>query len=249
VFEAMKRRRFVKLCASAVASISASAEVLAQDHTQYRRYERVAMIDAQSREKIVGSSLEVGETYLFHYPYVSTPCFLINLGRSVKPATNLQTREGHRYHWQGGAGPGHSVVAFSAICAHKMSHPAPSVSFINYRHDEVEFRNSEDAVEQRAGVIYCCSERSVYDPATGGRVLGGPAPQPLAAIELEYDDTEDSFYATGTLGGEMFNRYFSHFHDRLVLQHGRTDIDQPLREYTELMRLSDYTRNQISCQA
>jgi len=207
------------------------------------------MIDFHSRKKIAMASLEVGETYLFHYPYVSTPCFLINLGRSVKPANDLQTREGQRYRWQGGAGPTQSVVAFSAICAHKMSHPAPSVSFINYRHGEVKFRNSEDAIEERAGVIYCCSERSVYDPATGGRVLGGPAPQPLAAIELEYDDLDDTFYATGTLGGDMFDRFFSNFHDRLVLQHERTDIDRPLRDATELMRLSDYTRNQISCQA
>ncbi len=46
-----------------------------------------------------------------------------------------------------------------------------------------------------------------------------------------------------------FDRYFSNFHDRLVLHHGRTDIDQPLRDYSELMRLSDFTRNQISCQA
>jgi len=245
----MKRRRFVSLCASAVASISASAEVLARDHMQYQRYGRVALIDPQSREAITAALLEVGETYIFHYPYVSTPCFLINLGRPVKSANNLQTRDGHRYRWQGGSGPAQSVVAFSAICAHKMSHPAPSVSFINYRHGEVKFRNSDDAIEERAGVIYCCSERSVYDPSNGGKVLGGPAPQPLAAIELEYDAAADTFYATATIGGEMFDRYFRSFHDRLVLQHGRTDIDQPLREYSELMRLSDFTRNQISCQA
>ena len=245
----MKRRRFVKLCASAVASISASAEALARDHMLYQRYGRVALIDAQSREAITAASLEVGETYLFHYPYVSTPCFLINLGRSVNSVGNLQTRDGHRYRWQGGSGPARSVVAFSAICAHKMSHPAPSVSFINYRHGEVRFRNSDDAIEARAGVISCCSEHSVYDPANGGKVLGGPAPQPLAAIELEYDEAADAFYATATIGGEMFDRYFRNFHDRLVLQHGRTDINQPQREYSELLRLSDFTRNQISCQA
>jgi hypothetical protein len=130
-----------------------------------------------------------------------------------------------------------------------MSHPAPTVSFINYRHDEVRFRNSDDAIEQRSGVIYCCSERSVYDPANGGRVLGGPAPQPLAAIELEYDADGDRIYATGTIGGEMFERYFASFHDRLVLQLGRTDIDHAVTGSAELMRLSEYTRNQISCQA
>ena len=141
------------------------------------------------------------------------------------------------------------VVAFSAICAHKMSHPAPSVSFINYRHGETKFRNSDDEIEQRPGVIYCCSERSVYDPANGGRVLGGPAPQPLASIELEYDNRDDLFYATATIGGEMFDRYFKVFHDRLVLQHGRTDIDQAVNDNTDLIRLSDYTQNAVSCQA
>jgi arsenite oxidase small subunit len=245
----MKRRGFVKLCAGAVAGISASPQVLAQENQQYHPYGRVALIDPHSGDEIIVSSLEVGETYLFHYPYVSTPCFLINLGRAVQSDKQLKTRDGQGYRWQGGAGPERSIVAFSAICAHKMSHPAPTVSFINYRHEEVKFRNNKDAVEQRSGVIYCCSERSVYDPASGGRVLGGPAPQPLAAIELDYDAGGDHIYATGTVGGEMFDRFFSNFHDRLVLQLGRTDIDRELIGATELMRLIDYTRNQISCEA
>ena len=245
----MQRRGFVKLCAGAVAGIAANPEVLAGKSPQYHRYGRVALIDRQSRAAIRVSSLEVGETYLFHYPYVSTPCFLINLGRPVDPAESLQTRDGHAYRWQGGSGPERSIVAFSAICAHKMSHPAPTVSFINYRHGEVKFRNSEDAVEQRSGVIYCCSERSVYDPANGARVLGGPAPQPLAAIELDYDAEADHIYATGTIGGEMFDRYFESFHDRLVLQLARTDIDHVVTDSSELMRLSEYTSNAISCEA
>jgi len=245
----MKRRGFVKLCASAVAGITASPEILARENQPYHRYERVSLIDQHSGEAVNASSLEVGETYLFNYPYVSTPCFLINLGRPVQANGSLKTRDGEPYRWQGGAGPERSIVAFSAICAHKMSHPAPTVSFINYRHEEVRFRNSDDAVEQRGGVIYCCSERSVYDPANGARVLGGPAPQPLAAIELEYDAGGDRIYATGTVGGEMFERYFVSFHDRLVLQLGRTDIDHALTESSELMRLSEYTSNTISCEA
>lgn len=245
----MKRRGFVKMCASAVAGITASPELLARDHQQYHRYGRVALIDALSRDPVRAASLDVGETYLFHYPFVSTPCFLIDLGKSVTSSSNLETRDGGQYRWQGGSGPKSSVVAFSAICAHKMSHPAPSVSFINYRHGEVKYRNSSDEIEQRTGVIYCCSESSVYDPARGGRVLGGPAPQPLAAIELEYDEQQDSFYATATIGGEMFDRYFSNFHDRLVLQYGRFDIDQAMTDSTELQRLREYTSNQVGCQA
>ena len=245
----MKRRGFVKLCAGAVAGISASPHVLGEGNQKYHRYGRVAMVDPHSREAVKVSSLEVGETYLFHYPYVSTPCFLIDLGKPVESGQQLQTREGDSYRWQGGAGPTRSLVAFSAICTHKMTHPAPSVSFINYRHGEVKFRNSDNRVEKRSSVIYCCSEDSVYDPASGARVLGGPAPQPLAAIELDYDTESDCMYATGTVGGEMFERYFRNFHDRLVLQLGTTDINQALTDSTDLMRLRDYTRNQISCQA
>ena len=197
----------------------------------------------------LAASLDTGETYLFHYPFISTPCFLIDLGKPIISGSNLKTRDGGRYSWQGGSGPGNSVVAFSAICAHKMSHPAPSVSFINYRHGEARFRNSQDEIEERSGVIYCCSESSVYDPANGGRVLGGPAPQPLASIELEYDAAEDAFYATATIGGEMFDRFFSKFRDRLVLQYGRLDIDQALSGTSNLMRLSEYTQNAVSCEA
>ena len=243
----MKRRGFVKLCAGAVAGISASPQVLGQGNPQYRRYGRVSMVDPDSGDSIRISSLEVGETYLFHYPYVSTPCFLIDLGKPVEANGPLKTRDGDAYQWQGGVGPSRSLVAFSAICAHKMTHPAPSVSFINYRHGEVQFLNNDETIEARSGVIHCCSENSVYDPSTGGRVLGGPAPQPLAAIELEYDAASDRLFATGTVGGEMFERYFRSFHDRLVLQLGRTDIDSTLTEKTELMKLSDYTQNQVSC--
>ena len=69
----------------------------------------------------------------------------------------------------------------------------------------------------------------------------------LAAIELEYDAEQDFFYATATIGGEMFERYFSDFHDRLVLQYGRFDIDQPMTDTTQLMRLSEYTQHAVSC--
>ena len=245
----MKRRGFVKLCASAVAGITASPQLLARENQQYHRYGRVSLVDSHSGNAVDVASLEVGETYLFHYPYVSTPCFLVDLGKPVEAGRQLKTRDGKPYRWQGGAGPNRSIVAFSAICAHKMTHPAPSVSFINYRHGEVRFRNSDDAIEERSGVIYCCSERSVYDPASGGRVLGGPAPQPLAAIELDYDAATGRMFATGTIGGEMFDQFFDNFHDRLMLQLGRTDIDHALTDSTELMRLSDYTSNTISCQA
>ena len=245
----MKRREFVKLCASAAAGVSASPELLGKGRQAPRFYERVALIDHYSKKPMRASSLEVGETYLFHYPFVSTPCFLIDLGRPVTTTENLETRDGDHYHWPGGSGPTGSVVAFSAICAHKMSHPARSVSFINYRHGTASFHDNDNKVVQDDGVIYCCSEKSVYDPARGARVLGGPAPQPLATIALDYVAAEDSFYATATIGGEMFDRYFAEFGQRLVLDHERTDIHRESKDSTELMRLRDFCTNQVLCNA
>ena len=243
----MKRREFVKLCASAVAGVSASPELLGEGNRELHTYERVALIDLKSQEPMRASSLEVGETYLFHYPFVTTPCFLIDLGRPVMSRKNLETRDGDHYYWPGGVGPNQSVVAFSAICAHKMSHPSPSVSFINYRHETASFRDHHEKDVQDAGIIYCCSEKSVYDPARGGRVLGGPAPQPLAAIALDYVEAEDSFYATATIGGEMFEKYFDVFGQRLVLDYRRLDIRRESSGSTEIMRMRDFSTNLVLC--
>ena len=243
----MKRRKFVKICASTVVGVTANPEVLAEGIREQHSYERVALVDSQSREPVAAASIEVGEAYLFHYPYVTTPCFLLDLGYSLTRRESLKTRFGDPYRWPGGAGPKRSVVAFSAICAHKMSHPARSVSFINYRHEKTSFRDHNDEIVEGKGVIYCCSEKSVYDPSRGARVLGGPAPEPLAAILLDYDETEDSFYATATLGGEMFNRYFASFGQRLVLDHQRIDIQRTSSGATELVRLSDFCKNQVLC--
>ena len=243
----MKRRKFIKLCASAVVGVSNSPELLGEGVRKLQNYERVTLIYQETAEPVRASSLKVGETYIFHYPYVTTPCFLIDLGRPVKANGSLLTRNKESYRWPGGSGPNRSVVSFSAICAHKMSHPAPSVSFINYRHGKISYRNHNHEIVEGKDIIYCCSEKSVYDPARGARVLGGPAPQPLAAIALDYDPEEDSFYATATIGGEMFDRYFKAFSQRLALDHIGSDVHRAASGTAELIRLKDFTRNQVLC--
>ena len=95
----VKRRGFVKLCATAVAGITANPELLARDEHEYHRYGRVVLVDPHSQAPVSLASLEVGETYLFHYPFVSTPCFLIDLGRPVEAHINLKTSDGNRYRW------------------------------------------------------------------------------------------------------------------------------------------------------
>ena len=220
------RRSFVKICTSALVMLGAHGRTLAEPAGPARGYERAQLVDNDNRP-IRLSDLVAGTNYVFHYPYAVTPCFLINLGQPTARDLTLTTQGGKSYRWTGGIGPDHSVVAFSAICAHRMSHPAPSVSFINYRHDRVSFGDEERGTTERSGVIYCCSEKSVYDPREGCRVLSGPAEQPLAAIRLEHDSGDGSIYATGSYGGEMFDRFFDKFGFRLALEY-RTDAIREL---------------------
>ena len=198
-------------------------------------------------QAILPVQLSVGENYIFHYPYICTPCFLLDLGKPTSDHPMLETEDGRSYRWEGGVGPKRSIVAFSAICAHQMTHPAKAVSFINYRHGAVRFKDKDEIYAQRSQVIYCCSEKSVYDPTQGARVIGGPAPQPLAAVGLEYDEAEGTLYATGTSGGEMFNQFFEQFGDRLALEYETSNIEQQVTDTTTVMTLEEFTEIQVLC--
>jgi hypothetical protein len=54
----------------------------------------------------------------------------------------------------------------------------------------------------------------------GARVVSGPAPQPLAAILLEYDAAQDALFALGTVGAEQFDAFFDKYRVRLALEYG-----------------------------
>ena len=176
---------------------------------------------------------------VFHYPFAATPCFLLNLGRRLEASATLKTANAQSYQWQGGVGPERSIVAYSAICAHKLSYPTPQISFISYQ-----------AEKPRRGrgsrVIHCCSEHSEYDPARGAAVVGEPAPQPLAAVLLDYDERSDGLYAVGTLGGEMFDEFFSKFEFRLATEFGGK-ARQPTGENCVVVPLEKYCRQQVKC--
>ena len=237
------RRGFMQFCATFLASLRAAPPAFADQPAS--AFARVNLVDQHARS-LSASQLEPGVNYLFHYPYISTPCFLLRLDHAAAP-TRLATEKGRSYGWEGGVGPGQSIVAYSAICAHKMTHPARSVSFINYRPGPVAFRDRAEQTARGSDVIYCCSEHSVYDAAQGARVLGGPAPQPLAAVRLEHDKAQDSLYACGVYGGALFERYFEEFGDRLTLEFGTTDIQRPVERTARVIRLEEYTRNQMLC--
>ncbi|QJR11612.1 hypothetical protein DSM104443_02691 [Usitatibacter rugosus] len=216
----MERRDFVGLCTASAAALSLPGAGHAATLTA-RNYRRAKLVDERGQPLRV-AALKTGVTYVFDYPFASTPCFLIRLDKPAPGGVELRTESGSTYRWEGGIGPGKAVVAYSAICAHKLTYPTRQVSFIGYR----------DAPSPVAGpgkVITCCSDRSVYDPAAGARVVSGPAPQPLATILLEHDAKADEVFAVGTFGGEMFTEFFKKFEFRLQLEMGnrvRSEVDR-----------------------
>lgn len=233
----MQRRTFISMCAAscAAAALPCGAAV----NLQPRRYTRSLLVDAEDRP-LQAASLAVERNYIFHYPYAATPCFLLNLGRPAQPTDGLKTEAAQQYRWPGGVGPRQNIVAYSAICAHKLTYPTRDISFISYR-------SQGAAQSQLTHVIHCCSEHSQYDATQGGRVRAGPAPQPLAAILLEHDARSDALYAFGTLGGEMFNAFFERFAFRLALEHGGQKVDKPAGERARVIELDNFCRQLVKC--
>jgi len=227
----VKRRGFVQICAAAAA---AGALPGAQGATQLtvRHFARARLVDEKGAP-ILLARLQPGVSYVFDYPFAATPCFLLRLDRPAPGGITLKTESGAPYTWEGGVGPGNAVVAYSAICAHKMTYPTRQVSFIGYR-------DAPSPVAGKGKVITCCSDRSVYDPALGARVVSGPAPQPLATILLEHDPASDEASAVGTFGGDMFDAFFRKYEFRLQLEMGArakaqveaTTVVRPLERYS-----------------
>jgi arsenite oxidase small subunit len=132
-----------------------------------------------------------------------------------------------------------NIVAYSAICAHKLAYPTREVSFIRYQR--------ERSATSGAQVIHCCADHSVYDPVAGARVVSGPAPQPLAAIVLEHDVAEDALYATGTVGAEQFDAFFDKYKVKLVLEYGDGKARRPVTGSVVVRELANYCRATIQC--
>lgn len=226
------------LCSASLALLAESSLV----HANPTTFARVALQDRRGRP-ITVDVLETERDYLFFYPYVCTPCFLLRLARPTEPV-ELETAAGETYRWRGGVGPERSVVAFAAICSHRLTYPAEAVSFIGYRKNPVGFLDGQ-RVEWRAAVIQCCSEHSLYDPAAGARVLSGPAPQPLASIALE-TDTTGALYATGVYGGMLYERFFQRFGFQLEMEFG-SRARTPVEQAATVQPLGEYSRIRIQC--
>jgi Rieske Fe-S protein len=235
----MQRRDFIRICATAAATASAARDLAAAAAPEAMpvRYGRARLVGAGGAP-LQAASLPVDRNLIFHYPFSSTPCFLLRLGQPAKTSARLVTADQRAYEWHGGVGPQRTIVAYSAICAHQMAYPTKEISFISYR-------TGKDARHRHGNVIHCCAEHSQYDPAEGARVLAGPAPQPLAAILLEHDARSDELTAVGTLGGEMFNQFFAKYELKLRLE--GSAVRTPAAATCTVHEMENYCRQQVKC--
>ncbi|HUX89884.1 MAG TPA: hypothetical protein VMV48_04250 [Gallionellaceae bacterium] len=235
----MDRRSFIKICSAvAVTGTMSPCFVQQTQAAELIAYSRVKLVDKQGNA-IKASSLNGSEAYIFHYPYASTPCFLINL---EKPASNskLATSDGTEYEWRGGVGSNKSIVSYNAICSHQLAYPSKDVSLITYNAKQSE-------VAGRAGVITCCAHNSVYDPAQGAKVLSGPAVGPLSAISLEHDPATDELYATGVYGGTLFDDFFKAYKTQLNAELGPGKAKELVTNTAQVIPFADHTQTRIQC--
>jgi arsenite oxidase small subunit len=222
------RRKFIEICVAGTAPCAAlAAAPAAITPPTEKKYHRVKLVDAEGRA-VRAKSLKAHHNYIFNYPYASTPCFLLNLDREIPKTVNMKTSTGAAYDWPGGVGAAKSIVAYSAICAHKLAYPTSQISFISYR-------PNPSKASARGQVISCCADKSVYDPFAGAKVMSGPAPQPLAAILLEHDAKTDELFAVGTFGGEKFNEFFQKYDFKLSMEMG----DKAREAVTATAKLTD----------
>ncbi|HXR56934.1 MAG TPA: (2Fe-2S)-binding protein [Casimicrobiaceae bacterium] len=234
----MKRREFLGAC-SLLTGVASLAHAQAGASGEQHAYARTRLIDIHGTP-IRYASIASETNYVFQYPFASTPCFLLRLAASVSPVPAMRRERGPSYVAPGGTGPRRDLVAFSAICAHKLAYPTRDVSFIRYQRQ----RSPTSA----GNVIHCCADHSVYDPAAGARVVAGPAPQPLACVALEFDAARDELYALGTVGAEQFDAFFEKYAMKLTLEYGSLDRARKLVTDTTVVReLTAYCRNTIQC--
>lgn len=239
----MDRRNFLKVVAGAtVVAVSPSmirGNLYAADGTLYQAYEKTQLLDAAGKP-IKASALEKEVTYIFNYPYASTPCMLINLPKPTGKDVELSSENNEKYIWKSGVGKERTIVAYVAICTHQMTHPTPNDSFIGY----VPTSKKTMAYE-KSGIIVCSSHLSAFDAGAGAKVLGGAATQPLNAVVLEHA-ADDTLWAVGILGSDKFQDYFKSFRPELKeFYGGPAEAKKLVSISAKTVKLTEYSKEII----
>lgn len=214
----MKRRDFLQLSATSAMAVAIAPSLIgqklyAEDGSLFQPFEKVQLKDSDGNP-MKASALVVEENYVFNYPHVGTPAIMVNLPTPAEKDIKLKAEDGTEYIYRGGAGAKGTIVAYSAICPHQLTHPQPDMSMFLY----VEEKGKTIAYD-KGGVFVCTSHLSAFEPKQGGKVVSGPATQGLASIILEVDEA-DTIWAVAVLGPVRFQDYFDSFKDEFKKFYG-----------------------------
>jgi len=240
----MHRRTFNKVLGSGLLVATSPSLIkgylFANDGALFASYEKTLLTD-ENGEPIKLAALKSEVPYVFNYPHISTPCFLIKLPEPADQEVTLKASSGETYIWKGGIGEQKNIVAFSAICSHALTHPNPDDSFITYVP-----KGGNSLAYDGGGVVVCSSHLSAFDPTQGAKNVAGEAKDPLASIVLEYDEANDKIYASGVLGVEMFHQFFRIFRPQLGDRYQNARKARRLvKVSTATVTLSEYTKEII----
>src|SRR5262245_47716326 len=94
----MDRRGFIGSCGAAAACLgtAAAVPVFAAD-ARPREYPPALLVDYRG-DPFKAAALQPLTNYVFHYPYVATPVFLLDLGKPALPQS-LSTKDHDAYAW------------------------------------------------------------------------------------------------------------------------------------------------------
>ena len=240
----MKRRSFLKLTGASAMGVVVAPSLITQklyagNGDLYKTYEKIQLKDAEGNP-LKSSTLEKEENYVFNFPMISTPCIVVDLGEATQKDVTLKADDGTEYIFNGGVGKTGSIVAFSAICPHQLTHPTPDDSFFQY----VPKAGTTMAYKE-GGVFVCSSHLSAFTPKDGGKRVNGPATEGLTQIVLEIDD-QDNIWAVGALGPNKFHDYLDAFKPEFKKYYGGKRKGKKLvKVEAKVVKLSSFSKDLI----
>lgn len=239
----MERRNFLQLSGTAAVAVAVSPSLItqklyAEDGSLFQAFDKVQLKDGEGNP-LKASKLVKEENYFFKYPYAATPAIMVDLLEPAENNVKLKAEDGTEYIFKGGAGAKGTVVAFSAICAHQLTHPQKSMSMFQY----VPTTGKTLAFE-RPGVFVCTSHLAAYDPKQGGKGVGGPIKQGLAQIVLEID-ADDNIWAVAVLGPHKFQEFFDAFKQEHRAEFGRRGANKLVATEAKVVPLASYSAELI----
>lgn len=238
----MERRGFLKLSGTTAAAIVVAPSLIteplkAEDGTLYESYDKIMLKDADGNP-LKASTLVKEENYVFNFPHVATPCFLVKLTGPTQTNVKLSAEDGTEYTFKGGSGKDGDIVAYSAICPHQFAYPNPDVTFFQY----VPKGTSTVAYStEKDGIFVCSSHLSAFAPKEGGKRLVGPTKEPLAQIVLEIDEN-DVIWAVGVLGPNKFHDFLKAFKSDFKKFYGnKRKAKKLVKQEAKVLTLKNYT--------